>query len=87
MQWMLAAGFLPGCFPVTCAQVVGADSDRDPATGIPVVTVRCGDTQIARSTCYDGGSKRRTATGWDILCDGALLTSVDLSNPPTRGAE
>lgn len=80
--WFL---LLTGCCLLrsTCPTAITTATIRDPATGIPVVSVFCGARLLDRAACYDGGSKRRTADGWDILCDGHVLRHVALPKDVT----
>lgn len=80
---LLAAVAVSGCGPVVCNVPATAFAERDQATGLPIVTVRCGSLLIARAVCRDGGGKRRTERGWAILCDGEVIANVNLPKDVT----
>ena len=72
-----------GCCAPVCNVPATAFAERDQATGLPIVTVKCGSLLIARSVCKDGGGKRRTDKGWAILCDGDVIANVELAKDVT----
>ena len=72
-----------GCCAPVCNMPATAFAERDQATGLPIVTVKCGTLLIARSVCRDGGGKRRTDKGWAILCDGDVIANVNLPKDVT----
>ena len=72
-----------GCCAPVCNMPATAFAERDQATGLPIVTVKCGSLLIARAVCRDGGGKRRTDKGWAILCDGEVIANVNLPKDVT----
>ena len=72
-----------GCCAPVCNVPATAFAERDQATGLPIVTVKCGSLLIARAVCRDGGGKRRTEKGWAILCDGEVIANVNLPKDVT----
>lgn len=80
---LLAAVAVSACCAPVCNIPATAFAERDQATGLPIVTVKCGTLLIARAVCRDGGGKRRTEKGWAILCDGEVIANVNLPKDVT----
>lgn len=78
-RWLLAATLaLSGCCLTQLACPVPVHTTQEQAGSLTIVRVWCGAQQIRQGSCLDGGRQRKTAKGWEILCDGAILATIAL---------